>query len=129
MSGTRGLWLRSIGWVAAGFLLVLVGLAVTGVIDLRLAGMAPAETKDSNYVKQAQTLADSDRSQPPHLKLEAQYPGPLQDTTVQRWRDPVDGTVCYIYLPIAVAHAPGPAGLVQYGSANVGSISCFQPRN
>src|SRR4051812_5680719 len=46
----------------------------------------------------------------PRMQLERQFAGPLQDTVVQRWRDPLDGTVCYIYLPIFVAHTPaGPA--------------------
>ncbi len=62
----------------------------------------------------------------PHMRLERQFAGPLKDTLVQRWRDPVDGTVCYIYLPVAVMHsAPLPNGLVQYGGNSIGSISCF----
>lgn len=121
-------WVSRIAWVAAGLLLVVVGLAAARVIDLRIDGLGGSDAKDSDYVHQSQLLADSDRSQQPRMKLEAQYPGPLQDTTIQRWRDPVDGTICYIYLPIAVAHAPGPGGLVQYGSANVGSMSCFPSR-
>lgn len=64
-----------------------------------------------------------------HMQLQAQYLGPLKDTIVQRWRDPVDGTVCYIYLPIVVQHsAPTPTGFVQYGANNIGSISCIAPR-
>jgi hypothetical protein len=62
----------------------------------------------------------------PRMQLERQFAGPLQDTIVQRWRDPVDGTVCYIYLPITAAHsAPTQAGFVQYGANTIGSISCF----
>jgi len=61
----------------------------------------------------------------PHMQLQRQFAGPLQDTIVQRWRDPVDGTVCYIYLPITAAHsAPTAAGFVQYGANTIGSISC-----
>jgi hypothetical protein len=61
----------------------------------------------------------------PRMQLERQFAGPLQDTIVQRWRDPVDGTVCYIYLPITAAHsAPTAAGFVQYGPNAIGSISC-----
>jgi hypothetical protein len=119
-------WASRIAWVAAGLLLVVVALAAARVIDLRLDGLGGA--KESDYARQSQLLADSDRSQQPRMKLEAQYPGPLQDTTIQRWRDPVDGTICYIYLPIAVAHTPGPGGLVQYGAANLGSISCYPSR-
>ncbi len=44
---------------------------------------------------------------------------------IQRWRDPIDGNVCYTYLPVVVQHSPPTAqGLVQYGSNTVGSISC-----
>lgn len=62
----------------------------------------------------------------PRMQLERQFAGPLQDTIVQRWRDPVDGTVCYIYLPITAAHsAPTVSGFVQYGANTIGSISCI----
>jgi hypothetical protein len=62
----------------------------------------------------------------PRMQLERQFAGPLQDTIVQRWRDPVDGTTCYIYLPITAAHtAPTQSGFVQYGANTIGSISCF----
>ena len=51
----------------------------------------------------------------PRMQLERQFAGPLQDTIIQRWRDPVDGTICYIYLPITAAHSPPTAsGYVQY---------------
>lgn len=62
----------------------------------------------------------------PHMQLQRQFAGPLQDTIVQRWRDPVDGTICYIYLPITAAHsAPTTSGFVQYGGNTIGSISCL----
>jgi hypothetical protein len=62
----------------------------------------------------------------PRMQLERQFAGPLLDTVVQRWRDPTDGTVCYIYLPITAAHsAPTPSGYVEYGANTIGSISCF----
>jgi hypothetical protein len=49
----------------------------------------------------------------------------LQDTVIQRWRDPVDGTICYVYLPITAPHTPPtPQGFVQYGANTIGSISC-----
>jgi len=61
----------------------------------------------------------------PRMVLERQFAGPLQDTIIQRWRDPADNTVCYVYLPITVAHTPPtPAGYVQYGSNTIGSLSC-----
>lgn len=64
----------------------------------------------------------------PKMQLERQFAGPLLDTIIQRWRDPVDGTICYIYLPITTAHTPPtPTGFVQYGSNTIGSVSCMQP--
>jgi len=67
-------------------------------------------------------------AQLPHMQLERQFAGPLQDTIIQRWRDPVDGTVCYIYLPITAQHSPPTgSGYVQYGANTIGSISCTAP--
>jgi hypothetical protein len=112
-------------WVVTAVLIAVILLAVTGVI-----GFHPRWTSVSgqtDYSTERLRLVDADSSQPLHMRLEGQYPGPLQDTTIQRWHDPVDGTVCYIYLPIAVARSAGPHGLVQYGSANIGSISCIHP--
>ncbi|OAF11575.1 hypothetical protein [Bradyrhizobium neotropicale] len=64
----------------------------------------------------------------PRMQLERQFAGPLQDTLIQRWRDPVDGTACYMYLPITAAHSPpAQGGFVQYGANVIGSISCFRP--
>jgi hypothetical protein len=62
----------------------------------------------------------------PRMQLERQFAGPLQDTVIQRLRDPVDGTVCYLYLPISVAHSPTTQnGFVQYGASVIGSINCM----
>jgi hypothetical protein len=62
----------------------------------------------------------------PRMQLERQFAGPLQDTIIQVWRDPADGVLCYIYLPITVQHSPPVAsGYVQYGANTLGSISCF----
>ena len=67
-------------------------------------------------------------AQLPRMQLERQFAGPLQDTIIQRWRDPVDGTVCYIYLPITAQHSPPTgSGYVQYGANTIGSISCVAP--
>lgn len=63
------------------------------------------------------------------MALEANYAGPLADTIIQRWRDPVDGTICYLYLPISVPHgSPLEDGMVRYGANPVGSISCVAPQ-
>lgn len=72
------------------------------------------------------TIASDAWSKMPKMALEAVYGGPLRDTIVQRWRDPVDGTVCYLYLPINAPTTPvQPSGFVQYGAATIGSIACF----
>jgi hypothetical protein len=68
----------------------------------------------------------SEWSRMPRMELERQFAGPLQDTIVQRWRDPVDGTICYIYLPITAEHTqPNASGFVQYGANTIGSVSCL----
>jgi hypothetical protein len=64
----------------------------------------------------------------PRMELEQQFAGPLKDTTIQRWRDPQTGFVCYAYLPFTAQHTPPTAtGYVQYGANTIGSISCLQP--
>ena len=61
------------------------------------------------------------------MQLEQMFGGPLQDTVVQRWRDPQTGTLCYLYLPFTVQHsAKTPLGSVQYGPNTIGSISCLE---
>jgi hypothetical protein len=62
----------------------------------------------------------------PRMGLERQFAGPLQDTIIQRWRDPGDGTICYVYLPITAQHSPPvEGGYVQYGPNTIGTISCL----
>ena len=112
-------------WTLAALLVVTLLLVATCTVVYLHSVLAPAESEEVGYTAASERLAGADKSQPLRMQLEGQYQGPLQDTTIQRWRDPVDGTVCYIYLPIAVAHTAGPAGLVQYGAANIGSISCI----
>lgn len=64
----------------------------------------------------------------PKMVIERQFAGPLQDTVIQRLRDPVDGTICYLYLPISAPHSPTTAsGFVQYGPNTIGSINCQPP--
>lgn len=115
----------SVAWGVAGLLFVLFMLALLGVFNFRTG------PKHDELMYKA--IADDLRSnaqpgEPLRMELEADYPGPLQDTTIQRWRDPVDGTVCYIYLPRVVPHSPGTLGMVQYGAATIGSISCLPPQ-
>jgi hypothetical protein len=62
----------------------------------------------------------------PKMQLERQFAGPLQDTVIQRLRDPVDGTICYVYLPISAPHSPTTStGFVQYGANIIGTINCL----
>jgi hypothetical protein len=75
--------------------------------------------------QQPQQPPQSAWGQLPRMQLERQFAGPLQDTIIQRWRDPADGTICYIYLPITAQHSPPTgSGYVQYGANTIGSISC-----
>ncbi len=106
-------------WVITWAILALFYMDASG----RFAG-----DEQLAYAAASARLAGADKSQALHMRLEAQYPGPLQDTTIERWRDPVDGAICYVYLPIAVEHQQGPNGLVQYGSSVIGSISCYSGR-
>ena len=65
----------------------------------------------------------------PTMTLELVFRGPLRDTIIQRWRDPVNSIICYVYVPISaplVAAQPGSA-FVQYGPNTIGSISCVNP--
>lgn len=62
----------------------------------------------------------------PKMIVERQFSGPLQDTLIQRLRDPVDGTICHLYLPISTPHSPVAAsGFFEYGGNTIGSISCM----
>jgi hypothetical protein len=105
----------------------LTALVMAGVMFLafRYGGKLLGSDGDTaNSVSQSQ-----DQQQPPqfpHMELQAQYAGPLAGTVVQRWRDPVDGTICYIYLPMVVHHKPAPSGYMEYGANNIGSISCIR---
>lgn len=109
------------GLVAVILIIGAVALALTGAFSHGPA--APGGTQLA-----ANTPAPAQPQPAPqigHMQLQAQYMGPLRDTVIQRWRDPVDGTVCYIYLPVIVQHGAGPNNLVQYGANSIGSISCL----
>jgi hypothetical protein len=63
------------------------------------------------------------------MTLEAEFAGPLKDTTIQRWYDPSTDAVCYTYLPFTAQHsAPSPSGYVMYGPNTIGTISCLPGR-
>src|SRR5258708_38261019 len=86
----------------------------------------PPPAKAQQQQPPAQQQQPAAWSQLPRMQLERQFAGPLQDTIIQRWRDPVDGTICYIYLPITAPHSPPTeSGYVQYAANTIGSISCM----
>jgi hypothetical protein len=88
-------------------------------------GVAPAQQPPAAPAPQ-QFQPSADWSNLPKMILERQFAGPLQDTVIQRLRDPVDGTICYLYLPISAPHSPTTAnGFVQYGPNMIGSINCL----
>ncbi len=58
------------------------------------------------------------------MLIERIYRGPIKDTIIERLRDPIDGSVCYLYVPISVPQQPAVGGYVQYGAASLGNISC-----
>jgi hypothetical protein len=92
---------------------ILMSAAVT-VLPLAVSAQQPVSAPAWNQL--------------PRMQLERQFAGPLQDTIIQRWRDPADGTVCYLYLPITASHSPVQgSGYVQYGPNTIGSISCVAP--
>lgn len=110
---------------------VIVVIVIAGAIALALSGAFNHGSPGPGGVQLAangQAPAQQGAPQIGHMQLQAQYMGPLRDTVIQRWRDPLDGTVCYIYLPVIVQHAPGPNNLVTYGGNNIGSISCLPGR-
>src|SRR5262245_23710337 len=89
---------------------------------------AGTEAQQQPPQQQPQQQPSTTWAQLPRMQLERQFAGPLQDTIIQRWRDPVDGMVCYIYLPITAQHSPPTgSGYVQYGANTIGSISCVAP--
>jgi hypothetical protein len=112
---------------------VIAVIILAGAIALALSGAfnhgptAPAGTQYAANNTPAPGQPQQPQTAPPigRMQLQAQYMGPLRDTVIQRWRDPLDGTICYIYLPVIVQHGAGPNNLVQYGANSIGSISCL----
>lgn len=99
-------------------------LAATGHAGAQQPPTAPAPPPPA---QQFQPFGDWEKL--PRMTVERQFAGPLRDTIVQRLRDPVDGTICYIYLPISAPHSPPQSnGFVQYGGNTIGSINCLPPQ-
>jgi len=101
--------------------LSLLGVAFAPPAVFAQAGPQPQPVAAAD----ARPAPSSAWSRYPRMQLERTFAGPLQDTIVQRWRDPESGFVCYLYLPITAQHsAPLANGFVQYGPNAIGSISC-----
>jgi hypothetical protein len=107
---------------------------VASLPQLAVAQQQPAPTQQQPQAQQPQAPAPQFQQSPewtnlPKMVLERQFSGPLQDTVIQRLRDPIDGTVCYLYLPISAPHSPTTStGFVQYGPNGIGSVSCMPGR-
>ncbi len=119
---------------AAGVAALIIACIVLYLVLARDKAPTPTPSADQDQnqpVNDATHDATLNLNKPrlPHMALQAQYAGPLADTVVQRWRDPVDGTVCYLYLPIVVHHSKSKVpGYVEYGGNYVGSIACMPPQ-
>jgi hypothetical protein len=90
--------------------------------------MHPAANKEDEIARlpAQQVQPSAEWSKLPRMQIERRFAGPLQDTVIQRLRDPVDGTICYLYLPISAPHSPVTStGFVQYGPNVIGSINCM----
>jgi hypothetical protein len=109
---------------------VLLAFVARGLSAASLTCVAPAFAQQAQAPQQ-QAQAPQQQAgtwaSMPKMQLEQQFSGPLQDTAIQRWRDPQSGLLCYIYLPFTAQHSP-PAGngYVQYGPNAIGSISCLE---
>ena len=103
-----------------------VGLALAGPHSASAQQPAPPLAAPDAAAAPQQFQQSAEWSKLPRMQLERQFAGPLQDTVIQRLRDPVDGTVCYVYLPISAPHTPTTAsGFVQYGPNIIGTINCL----
>ena len=102
--------------------LSIAALAVTMAVAVPRTALAQQPNQPTPQPNQP----SAEWSKLPRMQLERQFAGPLHDTVIQRLRDPVDGTVCYLYLPISAPHSPvTTTGFVQYGSNVIGSINCM----
>lgn len=100
-------------------LLVVVAIAATAVAVLLFS-----RGGDSGLFSSGEGSQQKPPQLPP-MQLQQQFAGPLVGTAIQRWRDPIDGTICYIFLPMVVHHTAAPSGYVQYGANSIGSITCL----
>lgn len=111
--------------IIAAVVATAIVVAVVMLLVVRYGGRSLLRSDSDASSSMAQSQNQPQPPQFPPMELQGQFAGPLQGTVIQRWRDPVDGTICYIYSPMVVHHNPAPAGNVEYGSNTVGSISCI----
>jgi hypothetical protein len=121
-------WIAHASQAVAG---VLIGLTVAGIAQAQPqtgAPASPAVDSKSPPSSGGTPAAGAVWGNFPVMLLEKVYRGPLRDTIIQRWRDPTDGSVCFLYIPISTPLLPQPAeGYMQYGPNQIGSISCIHP--
>ena len=101
--------------VIAGMLWICPAMA----LDATLANPVPAD-------RLSDPAPPSRWASAPHMQVEREFAGPIPDTIIHRWRDPDNGTLCYVYVPIVeqASASPNPRPVV-YGAAAIGSISCL----
>ncbi|AZI36286.1 hypothetical protein NT2_04_00080 [Caenibius tardaugens NBRC 16725] len=104
---------------------------VCAAIALFASAMTAAQAQNNTPRRSPQNQQPAPQEGPrwqnlPQMQLEAVYAAPLADTVIQRMRDPIDGTICFLYSPIEAPHnPPSPrTGYLNYGGVNIGSISC-----
>jgi hypothetical protein len=123
---------------ATGIVTARAALALLPSVALAQAQKPPQHAQQQAPQQQAQPQQQpQQQAQPqpvvwermPRMQLEAEYAGPLKDTTIQRWRDPGGEAVCYLYVPFTAQHSPPqPNGYVIYGPNTIGGISCVYSR-
>ena len=88
----------------------------------------PAALRESRSQPQPVQRNFPPKPELPLMELQAQYQGPFEDTIIQRWRDPIDGRVCYLYIPSQVNRdRRDDSPFLDYGANAIGSISCMAP--
>jgi hypothetical protein len=91
-----------------------------------LIGTIAPSLADDGKTPPAKAATGPTWSSLPSMQIEAYYRAPLADTMIQRLRDPIDGSVCFLYVPIEAQHSRrGASGYISYGSNSIGSLSCF----
>ena len=86
-----------------------------------MLSVAPAIALDASPATpspaRAEAAALSRWETAPRMQAEQEFAGPIADTMIHRWRDPDNGTLCYVYAPISANLGPGITA--------IGSISCI----